>query len=118
MVVIGKAVFGKRAPQEFAKTPLHPVADNRIANLLGNGDPVSYALAPVGPGQQNESRLRISQALIGGQKIRALRKNLLHSRINNAYGPPLGARKFTSNLAKQPLDLRRAQKERDRCVYR
>lgn len=55
--------------QKLAKAPLHPVAHHGIADFLGDGDPIAYASAPIGPGQQHKSGLGIAQPLIGRDEI-------------------------------------------------
>lgn len=75
MVMIGQAALRKCFPQKFSKPPFHPVADNRIADSFGNGDPVTFAKAVIGTRQQNKTGPRNAQPVIGSQKVFTLPNN-------------------------------------------
>ena len=63
--------------QHFAskrtKTPLHPVTDNRIADLFGNRDAKPHRRISIGaiPHKQNETTICRAFCRIGGKKILA-----------------------------------------------
>jgi len=83
VVMIGQAGTGQCFAQQFAKAPLHPVANHRITDLLRYRDAVTHAPAltdtfianAIGVGKQHKSRPRDAQPAIGGKKISAPGKN-------------------------------------------
>jgi len=69
--MIGKPLARQGRAQQFPKTPLHPVADDGVADLLGDGDPVSLAKAIVRPRKQHETGARNALAPVRGKEIGA-----------------------------------------------
>ena len=65
MIGCSEAVLGKEITQQFAEAPLHPVADNRVADSLGNGDPEAHLFALVGAREQHKAGARDAQAPVG-----------------------------------------------------
>ena len=64
--------------QQFTKPALHPITDDRVADLLCDRDAITLAFAIIAPRQKNKADLRISQPLIGCEEICTLCKNLWH----------------------------------------
>ena len=65
MIGCGEAVLGKEITQQLAEAPLHPVADNRVADSLGHGDPEAHLFPLVGAGEQHKAGARDAQAPVG-----------------------------------------------------
>ena len=65
MIGCGKAMLGQEIAQQLAEAPLHPVADHRIADSLGHGDPEAHLFPLVGAGEQHETGTRNAQAPVG-----------------------------------------------------
>ena len=65
MIGCSEAVLGQKIAQQFAEAPLHPVADNRVADSLGNGDPEAHLFALVGAREQHKAGARDAQAPVG-----------------------------------------------------
>lgn len=72
MVMTGKAFNRQQRARQFAQSPLHPVAHDRVADLPGDGHAVAQALPLVRTGEQHEAWTRDAQALVGGEKVRAV----------------------------------------------
>ena len=66
------AVVQEHLAQQSAEAALHPVAHDRVADLLGHGDAVALALPVIGPGEQDEAGPRHPQSAIRREKIAAL----------------------------------------------
>jgi len=73
VVVIGQTMLGQLIAQQHPKTPLHPVADDCIADPLRHSDAVAPTAPAIGLSQQHKTGPRNAQAVIGSQKISALR---------------------------------------------
>ncbi len=69
----GKAVGREQPAQQFTKPPLHPVADNGVADSFGDGDPEAHLLGLIGPGEQHEPGTRDAQSPVGSKEISAPR---------------------------------------------
>ncbi len=65
MIGRGEAVLRKEITQQFAEAPLHPVADNRVADSLGDSDPKAHLFALVGAREQHKAGARDAQAPVG-----------------------------------------------------
>ncbi len=74
VIVIGQTASRQCLAQQGAEAALHPVADDSVADLLGDGDAVADALPIIGPGQQDETGPRNAQPAIGREEIRAARQ--------------------------------------------
>jgi hypothetical protein len=61
---------------QLAEAPLHPVADHRIADLLGNGEAETQRRVAIVPRahEEDEAGHRRAQCAIGREEIRAARK--------------------------------------------
>ena len=70
-----KAVLGKEIAQQLAEAPLHPVADHRIADSLGHGDPEANLLRFIRAREQHKTGSRNAQAPVGSEKIRSPRED-------------------------------------------
>jgi len=72
MVGAGDPGFGENEAGELAKAPLHPVAHDRAADLLRNGDAeADRGIAVLArPDQQDEAGRRRAPARIGGEIVR------------------------------------------------
>jgi len=68
---------------KLAEAPLHPVANHRIADLLGNGEAETHRRVAVVPraDEEDEAGHRRAQGAIGREEIRAARKLADRSRI-------------------------------------
>ncbi len=71
MIVIRQPFLWQRIAEQFTEPPLHPVADHRVADLLGDGNAESLALPLVGVSQQNETGTCNTQAPVRGKEIGA-----------------------------------------------
>jgi hypothetical protein len=69
MVMILQAVFGKNSAEDFAKSTLHAVANDGIADLFRNGDPEPFTVAAIRARQQHKSGPSITQAPVCRKKI-------------------------------------------------
>ena len=69
----GNPRFGEHQPCELTKSPFHPIADDRIADLLGNGEAeAKRGIAVVArTDEQHEPSHRRASAAVRGQEIRA-----------------------------------------------
>jgi len=81
MVVIGQPFAGQCGAQQFPEPALHPIADDRVADLLGYGDAKALAQSAVGPGQQHKTGARHAQAPVGGKKVSAAFNDRDYGRI-------------------------------------
>src|SRR5690242_1406621 len=74
MVGSSKALGGDDLARERTEAPLHPVADDGAADLLGDGeaDPHARILVIAVADEQDEPGHRCAQAAVGGKKVRAL----------------------------------------------
>ena len=72
VIVIRQPAVRQFGAQQFAKAALHPVADDRISDLLCNRNSVTLALSLVRMGEQDETGPRDPLAAIGAQKVGAL----------------------------------------------
>ena len=70
--MIWQTFAGQGIPQQLAKAPLHPIADNRITDSLSDSDPVTFAPFTIRPRQQHKTGPRNTQTGIGRKKIAAL----------------------------------------------
>jgi len=71
MVGIGQAMIGQKFTQQRTKSPFHPVADNRVADLFRHGNPEPLAASVVPVRKQHKTGPCNAQAPIRGKKIRA-----------------------------------------------
>lgn len=69
VVVIRQTVVRQGFAQQFPEAPLHPVAHDRIADLLGHSDPVPEPLTAIGTRKQDEARACNTQSAIRRQKV-------------------------------------------------
>lgn len=102
--MIGEPRPGQRRTQQFAKAPLHAVADYRIADLLGDGDPEALPQPAVRMGKQHEARPRDTDAAIRREEIGPLAddgQGIVHVAAIQQNGLPEGARK--RERAPEPL---------------
>src|SRR5690606_11741233 len=110
VVVVGQARLGQRRAEKLAEAALHPVADDRVADLLGDGDAVTLAVPAVGVRQKHETGARDTQAPVGGNEIRALAHDLdrggrheVESRRWNGLRPAARKRERASRpMARKP----------------
>jgi hypothetical protein len=74
MVGAGNSIFRQGIASERAKSALHPVPDDRIADLLGDREANAHGriVIPTRTDEQNESGHGCALAAIGGKEIRAL----------------------------------------------
>jgi hypothetical protein len=74
MIGAAEAMDRQRFAHERAKAALHPVADDRAADLLGNRDAIADRAFGRGAGndEQDEAGPGDPQAAVGVQKIAAL----------------------------------------------
>ena len=65
--------FGQDRAGELAEAPLHPVADDGVADLLGDGEAEPHRRIAVAAraDEQDEAGRRRAQAAIGREEIRA-----------------------------------------------
>ena len=66
MIVRGEPLLRQQFAQQRAKSPLHPVADHRVADFLGDSDAIAHRSGIVGPDQQHEAGPCDAQAPVGG----------------------------------------------------
>jgi len=69
VIMIWQAFFRQRIPQQFAKSPLQPVANNGVADSLSDGDAISFATIIIGPRKKDKSRTRNAQPPIRSKKV-------------------------------------------------
>jgi hypothetical protein len=62
MVVAGKARFGQDFTQQGAEAALHPVADDGVADSLGNGDAHAHRIVLIRYRKQDKTGARHAQA--------------------------------------------------------
>jgi hypothetical protein len=76
MVGAGDAGFGQDLAGELAQAPLHPVADDGIADLLRDGEAEADCGIAVAAraDEEDEARRRRAPAAIGREEIRAAPK--------------------------------------------
>jgi hypothetical protein len=72
MIGAGDSVLGKKVAGERAQSPFHPVSNDGIADLLGDGDPDSLGcgLIAARPDLQDETGHGDPSAAIGRQEVR------------------------------------------------
>jgi hypothetical protein len=77
MVSAGKAASREQFARQSTKPPLHPVTDNRTADLLRDGKADALGGVAVGTiaDEQHESRARRAPAGVRREEIRAFTKN-------------------------------------------
>ena len=75
MVGAGNALCRDDLAGERAEAALHPVADDRTADLLGDGEADAHRRIRIlaVADEQDEAGHRRAQAAVGGEEIRALR---------------------------------------------
>ena len=76
MVGAGDAALGQDRAGELAQAPLHPVADDRVADLLRDGEAEADRRIAVAAraDEQDEAGRRRAQAAVRGEKVRAARQ--------------------------------------------
>jgi hypothetical protein len=76
MVGAGDAGFGKNRTGQFAEAPLHPVADDGVADLFrdGEAEPHGGIVLAARPDEQDEADGRRAQCAIGREEFRAAPK--------------------------------------------
>jgi hypothetical protein len=76
MVGAGNARFGQNRAGEFAEAPLHPVADDGIADLLRDGEAEAHGGIAIAarPDEEDEAGGRRAQRAIGREEFRAAPK--------------------------------------------
>jgi len=74
MVGAGKTLFGYELARQRAKAPLHAVADDGAADLLGNceADAHRWVRILAVADEQDETGHRRAQAAVRGDEVRAL----------------------------------------------
>ncbi len=65
MIIRGNPVLRQQITQQFPEPALHPVADNRIADSLGNCDAKAHLLRFIGPSEQHKPGTRDAQSPVG-----------------------------------------------------
>ena len=76
MIGAGAGVIGKDVADERAEATLHAVADDRIANFLGDrvADPDGRVVVAAGADEEDEAGHGRALAAIGGKEVGALAK--------------------------------------------
>lgn len=69
--MVRQTMLGKCGAQQLTKAALYAVAHHGIADLLGNGNAVAFALAAIGVRQKHETGARHAQTPVRCKKIRA-----------------------------------------------
>ena len=69
MVVVGEALGEQRGAQQLAEAPLHPVAHDRVADLLGNGDPEAQTAPAVRMSEQHDRGMEIRRRVLGDEHV-------------------------------------------------
>ena len=74
MIGAGNSMFWQRFAGEGAKAALHPVADDRIADLLGDGEADAHRHNDIAARADEQDKAGHGGALaaVGGEEIRAL----------------------------------------------
>src|SRR5690606_16339302 len=76
MIVIGQAFVRERSAKQLAEAALHAVANDRVADLLGDGYAEALALPAIGPRQQDKAGPRNAQTAVGGKEVSPLAEDL------------------------------------------
>jgi hypothetical protein len=71
MIGAGHSRFGEDLPGQLAKAPLHPVADDGIADLLRDGEAEAHGLdrRRRAAGRGGRSRWSRAQSMVGREEI-------------------------------------------------
>jgi hypothetical protein len=83
MIGAGHAGFGQDQAGQLSKAPLHPVADDGIADLLGDGETEAQGWIAVAarPDEEDEAGGRRAQSMVGREEFRAAPKLFDPARI-------------------------------------